>query len=106
MSLCTRLDLVALVMAEPGILSRAEGIAAGGRRTSVTCADLPAVFIICVALTPEVCGHLESSATDLHCRSIYVGHMLRGESPALIESTFTSSITKHWLVLDVNLLVV
>merc|ERR1719298_80813 len=106
MSLClTWLNLIALIVAEPGILSRAVGIASGGSCASVTCANLPAVFIICVALTPEVCGHLESSATDLHCRSIYVGHMLRGESPALIESTFTSSITKHWLVLDVNLLV-
>merc|ERR1719460_1697819 len=83
----------------------AEGIAGGGRRTSVACANLPAVLVIWVALIPEVCGHLESSATDLHCRSIRVGHMLRGETSALIESTITDSVTKDCLVLDVHFLV-
>jgi len=101
-----RLDLVALVVAEARVLCRAVRVAGAGRHASVTLAERLGVLVVALAAVHQVEGGLDVSAADLHCRGIRVGHMLRRDRAALIQGTIASTGTEHWLILDVDLLVV
>merc|ERR1719213_941813 len=100
------LNLVALVVAETGIVGRAVCIAGARRHAGVALAECLGVLIVALAPVHQVEGRLDVGAADLHCRGIRVGHMLRCDRAALIEGTIAGTGTEHWLILDVDFLVV
>merc|ERR1719359_2523770 len=100
------LDLVALVVAEACVLCWAERIASAGRHASVAFANLSGMLVVRVALATEVCRHLDACAANLDLGSVRVRDVLSSESTADVQGTFPGSITKNWLILNVDLLVV
>merc|ERR1719213_1044077 len=99
------LNLVALVVAETGIVGRAVCIAGARRHAGVALAECLGVLIVALAPVHQVEGRLDVGAADLHCRGIRVGHMLRCDGAALTKCTVTGAGTEHRLVLNIDLLV-
>merc|ERR1719281_2330434 len=80
-----RLDLVALVVAEAGVVGRAVRIAGGGRHAGVTLAECLGMLVVALAAVHQVEGRLDVGAAHLHCRSIWVRNVLWCDRSALIQ---------------------
>ena len=99
------LDLVGLVVPEPGVLPGAVLIASGRRHPSVTLPDLLLVLVVGLAPAAKEEGRLDPGTADLHPRGVRVGHELGCQRRALVQRTLASAIPKNRLALDVDLLV-
>merc|ERR1719313_1037313 len=97
------LDLVALVVAEAGIVGRAVRVAGARRHAGVALAERLGVLVVALAAVHQVEGRLDVGAADLHRRGIWVGYMLRCDRAALIQGTIAGTGTEHRLILNVNL---
>merc|ERR1719443_2615262 len=99
-------DLVALVVTEAGVISRAPRVASARGHAGVALAQGLRVLVVPLAAVHQVECRLDVGAADLHCRGIRVCNVLRCNAAALAKGTITSTGTEHWLVLNVDLLVV
>ena len=93
-------------MAKCLVLCRAHYVTRTGWHARVALANLPAVLVVWVALASKVRCHLNAGAADLDNWSSRVGDMLSSKGAAGAQGSITGTITKYWLVLNENLLVV
>merc|ERR550514_1424976 len=98
------LDQVALVVAEAGVLRRAHNVASTGWHALVALPDLPAVLVVSLTSATQESRRLDAGTANLHRRGSRVRNMLGCECLALVQCSFSCTITQHRCIFDVDFL--